>query len=961
MYLAKLFSSIILVLLLSTVASAQQQVGPMHTFRGELTECFIEGLAYKIADDTTNQGKEYCCNSNVWVLCPTADTSLELATELSDETGTEGAVFATEATMRNLTVNLLDGSSNNVLQCFDEDEALSFDVDNLGMINLGNPTASPARLNIQNAGASIRAIEPDAFSYGTPLIWFVGDDITGGTEGLGGCGVSSSTGCIVPDRGSGPSNFFTDGKINGDNGGIWRENVMNGHNIIEQGASTMDIALAGSGSIDAEYIISSSFTMVMVYDPNTFAGNNTIVSGGGAGQPGDSDIKFPCADTSDATFEFRDDGGEEEEWGHISGIADAPIIAIMRRNGTSALSASATINNTLTTFGTATELGNITFNAMFERNGGGSDAAAGVQLAEWIVYADYLSNNEVDQLYQHLAGKYGLTLLPAGGGLGGPGSSGGELIAAYNASGTQIFTLDASGDVGIGTTSPDAALEVELLTEQLRLAYTSGNSCSWTVDSGGDLTIDCTGNNVTFADSVSFSGFPVSGCYGSSQNNEFGLVTGIDSSGNVTCFDWDTLLDTAVAGSLVFLGIDETPNRFEADSQIRTGGDNILIEGSSSATFLDMACNDASDLECHVRMTGGTNKDLHINSDNGDLVLEALCSGVCGDSTVRAVTNDFYIGKGGADDVILRFDNNIAGDATISFDYGEQIFIFSDNFRIFGQQATSATGEFGVNEDFWATGRDAAEFFDGTERTTIVATLQSDTATAGQVPMFNSDGTMTWESALASAGNSYSQSFTTQTSISLTHGLGTDNLLIACYDTGDIQLEPSRIDIGAASPFAVAITFSESISGRCVVNGLNANYSQSFTSQTSVTLTHNLGTNNLITMCYDASDIWVSPSRIDIAANAPWSVVTTFSESFTGRCVVNGITSGRYVASFTSQTTVTITGNTHRVGTNMVDVTCYNNSDPRVRIEPGQITVDDGTNDVVLTFSEAVSGQCTLS
>ena len=139
------------------------------------------------------------------------------------------------------------------------------------------------------------------------------------------------------------------------------------------------------------------------------------------------------------------------------------------------------------------------------------------------------------------------------------------------------------------------------------------------------------------------------------------------------------------------------------------------------------------------------------------------------------------------------------------------------------------------------------------------------------------------------------------------------------------------------------------------------NYTQSFTSETSVTLTHALGTKNVLVACYDSTDLAIGPDGIDINPTDPWAVVVTFEEAETGRCVVNGLmNSGRYTASFSGQTTVTVTGATHGIGTNMLAVTCYDDADPRNTVGPDNVTVDDGTFDVVVTFFESETGKCVL-
>jgi hypothetical protein len=70
------------------------------------------------------------------------------------------------------------------------------------------------------------------------------------------------------------------------------------------------------------------------------------------------------------------------------------------------------------------------------------------------------------------------------------------------------------------------------------------------------------------------------------------------------------------------------------------------------------------------------------------------------------------------------------------------------------------------------------------------------------------------------------------------------------------------------------------------------NYSQAFSSATSVTLAHNLGTENVLVSCYDSDDIQIYPDTVDIGTADPWDVVVTFEVAQTGRCVVNGSGNG---------------------------------------------------------------------
>lgn len=66
---------------------------------------------------------------------------------------------------------------------------------------------------------------------------------------------------------------------------------------------------------------------------------------------------------------------------------------------------------------------------------------------------------------------------------------------------------------------------------------------------------------------------------------------------------------------------------------------------------------------------------------------------------------------------------------------------------------TAADGEMSIDADAWAAGRDALELFDGTASTYLLGALASDTPTNGQVPKWNTGGTITWEDDATGAGS----------------------------------------------------------------------------------------------------------------------------------------------------------------------------------------------------------------
>lgn len=65
---------------------------------------------------------------------------------------------------------------------------------------------------------------------------------------------------------------------------------------------------------------------------------------------------------------------------------------------------------------------------------------------------------------------------------------------------------------------------------------------------------------------------------------------------------------------------------------------------------------------------------------------------------------------------------------------------------------------------------------------------------------------------------------------------------------------------------------------------LNRTYSVSITAQTTVTVTHNLNTTDIIVACYNASNVQITPSSVTINNSNTCTVV--FSGSTTGKIVV---------------------------------------------------------------------------
>jgi hypothetical protein len=68
-----------------------------------------------------------------------------------------------------------------------------------------------------------------------------------------------------------------------------------------------------------------------------------------------------------------------------------------------------------------------------------------------------------------------------------------------------------------------------------------------------------------------------------------------------------------------------------------------------------------------------------------------------------------------------------------------------------------------------------------------------------------------------------------------------------------------------------------------------------------------------------------------------------------------------YSQSFTGQTTVTLAGSAHGLGTTSLLVDCYDTSIPAVRLTPTSVTVHPTTYDVRVTFAAPQSGYCAVN
>lgn len=163
-----------------------------------------------------------------------------------------------------------------------------------------------------------------------------------------------------------------------------------------------------------------------------------------------------------------------------------------------------------------------------------------------------------------------------------------------------------------------------------------------------------------------------------------------------------------------------------------------------------------------------------------------------------------------------------------------------------------------------------------------------------------------------------SYAFTGQTSVSITHSLGTENIVAECFDGSNVRIDPGSLTVNSSN--AITVTFATSQTGRCVVNG------------------------------------GVGPAGATGPTGAAGSNGASGSNGATGPTGPTGPTGGEpFRHDFTSQASTTAT---HNRATLRVDVACYNASNEQIGYQ--SITQASDGNSVAITFLVAQTGYCLI-
>lgn len=135
-----------------------------------------------------------------------------------------------------------------------------------------------------------------------------------------------------------------------------------------------------------------------------------------------------------------------------------------------------------------------------------------------------------------------------------------------------------------------------------------------------------------------------------------------------------------------------------------------------------------------IETLGGGGGGLGDPGANGVVVRTALNT-----TSARTIT-------GTANEVSVADGNGVSANPTISLPADISL-AGKTSFRLIDGSGptTDAAGETAFDNNAWAASRGAVQVFDGTANTYVVAALASDTPANGETPVWNTDGTVTWE------------------------------------------------------------------------------------------------------------------------------------------------------------------------------------------------------------------------
>lgn len=380
-------------------------------------------------------------------------------------------------------------------------------------------------------------------------------------------------------------------------------------------------------------------------------------------------------------------------------------------------------------------------------------------------------------------------LVSSGASCGSGGGGGGSTVTlkvggTIEQSGT--FTIDLDGSQFQSTESPTDEENVSI-----KDIYVLNTGDTMTGQLFANVTGALTGNAST---ATTASATPFSGLTGST-NTTAAMVVGSGASLGVSGSGTISATDVACTGCVGTTDISDGTIAIADMSASGTPSSSTFLRGDNSwatpAGSGDVTGPGSSTDNAIVRFNGtsGTsiqNSAVTIDDSNnittaGTLTAGAVVTSGSGDS-ILSTSGSFDIGgTGNTNNELLHMDFEIVankltlssttGLATIDYgsiaaDYDSATVTLSTVLGAVdvggatsleipngASGTTDAVGEVYLDNNAWATGRGAIQVYDGTANTLLIGALSSDTPTNGQVPKWNTGGTITWEDDTTGAGS----------------------------------------------------------------------------------------------------------------------------------------------------------------------------------------------------------------
>lgn len=278
--------------------------------------------------------------------------------------------------------------------------------------------------------------------------------------------------------------------------------------------------------------------------------------------------------------------------------------------------------------------------------------------------------------------------------------------------------------------------------------------------------------------SVAASG-AVSGTTGTFSSLTSGRVPFVSTGGLlVDDADMTFATDTLTVTKGVFGGISSIANAItNANGVTAAAGSSLVLTGGDSGASVTV---ERAGLGPNVRVAAnalfvaGTNAALSVKNTAGSSnpviwQLEDIRTGVGRSYNIEsgrtAGVFGIYDATASADRLTIDSSGNVvvtSGTFTAGTVTATASLVASTLLRVPNGASPSTTlaGQMAFDTDAWAASRGAIQAYDGTANTYVVAALASDTPSNGQVPTWNTGGTVTWETPATGSVTSVAQTFT---------------------------------------------------------------------------------------------------------------------------------------------------------------------------------------------------------